>query len=412
MHHSAKSIIMTHRSALAVVVLFTAACGDGRTRLALTTPSIDTLPGGIVRVRNAGPTAWTTDTSGWRLIEDLTITGAGDSVAELSDPSGLAVDSAGRIYVSDGLVKLFAPDGRFLRVIGREGAGPGEYRGADIATLGDQLVLEDLRASRLSVFDSSGKYLRSWTISCCAPSPPAVDSTGRILVRVPAAGLDEGRDWWLRFASYGGTPDTVSAPHGPQSPQWKLKTGAGGWSGTIPFTPMGSVAPSMHGGLLYGWGGKYEIIRTRNGRDTTLLFGRSWTPGPVSDARRKAAVDYYVSFLSKNGRNMGGVDSSDVVKTFHLGDVPSTAPAFTALREDSDGNVWVFTDPGDDTLHTSFDVFDATGSYLGPVRAPTPLKSYLGYLAWGKDVLYAIEQTGEGLPVVRRYRIVKSPTKS
>lgn len=395
------------RSLALLLLPLAAACGGRADRAALATPIIDTLPGGILRVNNPGPTAWADDTSGWRLVEDLAITGTGDTVAELSDPSGLAVDDGGRIYVSDGVVKLFAPDGKFLRVLGRSGQGPGEYLGADIVTLGTQLVVEDLRASRVSVFDSAGKYLRSWTIPCCAPTPPAADSAGRIAIRIPSAGLDEKRDWWLLYAPDGGTPDTVSAPYGPPPALWKLKTGFGGWSGAIPFTPTSSLTPTVHGGLLYGWGGKYEILRTSNGRDTTLIFGRTWTPRPVSDGRRKAGVDRYVSFLTKNGRNMGGVDSSDVVKTFKVGDVPATAPAFTDLREDAGGNTWIFTDPGDDTLHTSFDVFDGGGRYLGPVRAPAQFRGYPGFTVWGRDAVYAIEQTADGTPVVKRYRIVK-----
>jgi hypothetical protein len=400
---------MHRRSVIPAVVLLSTACNRAGAPSALATAKIDTLPGGIVRVSNPGPTAWTTDTSGWRLVEDLAITGAGDTVAELSNPSGLAVDGQGRIYVSDGLVKLYTPDGKFLRVIGRDGAGPGEYRGANIATSGDQLVLEDISASRVSLFDSAGKYLTSWPIQCCAPRPPAADSAGRILVWNPESGPDGHVQRWLRHDGDGAV-DTLQAPDGPAPAQWKLKTGGGGATIAVPFSPMTSVVPTRRGGLVYGWGGRYELIWTRTGRDTALIFGRDWTPAPIAEGRKRAAVDRYVSFYVRNGRNMGGVDSVELVRTLSLGDVPATPPAFTWLLEDPAGNLWVVTDAGDDTLQTRFDVFDPTGRYLGPVRAPAQLLGYPGYSVVGREAVYAIEQTSDGLPVVKRYRIEKGPT--
>ncbi|HEY0037993.1 MAG TPA: 6-bladed beta-propeller, partial [Longimicrobium sp.] len=44
--------------------------------------------------------------------------------------SGIDVDDRGRILigdVSEGDVKLFAPTGELIRIIGRKGAGPGEF---------------------------------------------------------------------------------------------------------------------------------------------------------------------------------------------------------------------------------------------------------------------------------------------
>ncbi|TKB72480.1 MAG: hypothetical protein E8D45_10495 [Nitrospira sp.] len=122
--------------------------------------------------------------------------------------------------------------------------------------------------------------------------------------------------------------------------------------------------------------------------------------------KARLPVDRYLAFLSRNGRNMGGVDSSDMARQLKLGDVPSTAPAFTDLGVDAEGNLWVVTDPGEDTLHTSFDVFDAGGRYLGPVRAPAQLGIEAGYATWAGDALYVIGVTETGVPTVRRFRIV------
>ena len=105
--------------AVAVALL---ACQD-RTASRLTAPTIDTLPGGALRIRNHAPTEWP-DTLTWSFVEDLRI-GGNDTASPLEHPSGVAVDALGRIYVSDGTVKMFDQDGRLVRTVGRDGNGDG-----------------------------------------------------------------------------------------------------------------------------------------------------------------------------------------------------------------------------------------------------------------------------------------------
>ncbi|HEV8122824.1 MAG TPA: hypothetical protein VGP80_01145, partial [Gemmatimonadales bacterium] len=56
-----------------ILIVVASAC-SGRQRSHLAAATIDTLPGGIVRVMSPGPTAWA-DTNGWRLVEALRIGG-------------------------------------------------------------------------------------------------------------------------------------------------------------------------------------------------------------------------------------------------------------------------------------------------------------------------------------------------
>lgn len=84
--------------------------------------------------------------------------------------SGVHRDPAGRVLLGDaseGNVKLFAPDGRLLRVIGRKGQGPGEFTAPRYPRFGPngQIYVADAQEPRVQVFDSTGTLLRATRIS-------------------------------------------------------------------------------------------------------------------------------------------------------------------------------------------------------------------------------------------------------
>jgi hypothetical protein len=149
------------------------------------------------------------------------------------------------------------------------------------------------------------------------------------------------------------------------------------------------------GGVIYGWSGEYRLVKSETGRDTALLFGRAWEPAPVPEEQRRADVERMIA----GNRNL---DAVLLRNTFALSDVPSTAPAFTSLTADAEGNRWVRLDG--DSARTRYDVFDSAGVYLGPVTVPAPLSPW-GAVAWGKGTMHAAVQSEEGMPAIIRFRI-------
>jgi hypothetical protein len=59
-------------------------------------------------------------------------------------------------------------------------------------------------------------------------------------------------------------------------------------------------------------------------------------------------------------------------------------------------------DPGDDTTHTWFDVFDTTGVYLGQVAGPPGLVSWR--ISWKDDALLAYVEDADGEPAGHQVR--------
>jgi hypothetical protein len=94
--------------------------------------------------------------------------GAADGNGSFTSITSIAVDSRGRIYVSDGMeknVKVFNAAGKFIRTIGRPGSGPGDLQApGQIGIVADTLWVSELMG-RVTFFDiSNGRMIRVLTL--------------------------------------------------------------------------------------------------------------------------------------------------------------------------------------------------------------------------------------------------------
>lgn len=385
-----------------------ASCGGGAAAANLARAVVDTLPGGIPRVTSPGPTAWT-DSSGARLVEEGRFSGEDGTPGELGNPGSIAVDETGRVYVADdkpAIIRVFTPDGKLVRTFGREGEGPGEFRKGFIAVRGGFLVLQDPRVARTSVWDTAGTFLRSWHSSCCYWNYIQIDQQNRIYVptMVPTKEGEKSRgSAYVRWSMEGVALDTVWVPIREEGKTWTIsvKGGAKGqrmMSTSVPFMPGLTSALHPGGGVVYGWTGNYSIVRSATGTDTMRVFGRAWTPDPASDARKRDELESQVKWAKEDfGEAM-------VREAFKLSDIPSTLPAFENVRVDESGRVWARRYAVSDTTRTTFDVFDSTGAYLGPVSAAMSMSSW-GPQAWTRDGLVTVVEDADGRPTVVRLRL-------
>ncbi len=387
--------------------LLLASCG-GAAASNLAHAVVDTLPGGIPRVSNSGPTAWT-DSSGARLVEEARFSGEDGTPGELGNPGSIAVDETGRVYVADdkpAMIRVFTPDGKLVRTIGREGEGPGEFRKGFIAVRGDYLVLQDPRIARTTVWDTAGTYLRSWHSSCCYWNYIQIDRQNRIYVptMVPTQPGEKSRgSAYVRWSLEGVALDTVWVPQRDEAKTWTVSVKKGGkdqmmMSTSVPFMPGQTSALHPDGGVVYAWTGTYSIIRSAKGTDSVRVFGRSWTPDPASDARKRDELESQVKGAKED------FGEAVVRAAFKLSDIPSTLPAFENIRVDEGGRVWARRYAVADTTRTTFDVFDSSGAYLGPVSAAMSMSSW-GPQAWIKDGLVTVIEDQDGRPTVVRLRL-------
>jgi DNA-binding beta-propeller fold protein YncE len=132
----------------------------------------------MVRV-DANDNIWTTDT-GSHMVLKLSPEGRvllalgrmripGDDVLHFNQPTDVALDREGNIYVTDGYgnsrVLKFDKFGNLLLGWGMKGTGPGQFDTPHtIATDGDLVYVGDGENARIQIFDLNGRFLREWRL--------------------------------------------------------------------------------------------------------------------------------------------------------------------------------------------------------------------------------------------------------
>ena len=115
------------------------------------------LAGQPVIVRNPDKPLWDPARK-IEFVRDLVIgDDDADGAAIFSRITDVAVDSRGRIIIADHVVRMFDSDGVFVRAIGSEGEGPGEYRYMTAVAVGPDDHVFVSGSGRICEFDADGQ---------------------------------------------------------------------------------------------------------------------------------------------------------------------------------------------------------------------------------------------------------------
>lgn len=402
---------MKTRGPVALTVILCTACGSrGDAATSLNPPVIDTLPGQIVHLRNTGPTAWT-DTSGWKLVQVAAINPADGSPGELGAIEALALGDDGSVYAfqrAPATIKVFGPDGNYVRSIGREGDGPGEIRGGMLAIRGDTVVVQDPNGHRLTYFTTDGTFIRTVQSTCCyLAGMLTIDSAGRIWSPGPVG--KDGQGGWVRFRMDGTVYDTVLMPpngfkRGAEK-FWRVEVKSGSnrmsMMTGIPLQPSGEQFLRSDGAILLGNSDRLAFAVLANGKDTSRVFEADAPQLPLSIAERDSVFEASINQHSEQWRDA-------LRKSAKKDDLPNLWPAFTHTASDKQGRIWVSL-PGSHGEVTRLVVFDTDGRLLGDV--PPPSARMFNQTAWSRDGLAFLDEDDEGRAIIRVFRLVTNPGK-
>lgn len=340
----------------------------------------------------------------WTLRETLRIGGAESGPASFVATKSLEVDAKGRLFVYDRQsqdIRMFAPDGKFLRTIGRLGSGPGELRNAEgVAIARDgKLWVRDAANARFSVFSPEGDFEKSWTMKFCTSQGqwhPQMDRQGRIIdVDCLVGGGRAVRFAVLAYHTDMSRVDTVSTPPECGSREladaatWVTRSGRATMYRSIPFAPfpIGVLGPSGETWCAPN-SSRYEILRFSAGAGDTIRISRDIAPVPVTRAER----DSIVAQLEEKGPT--GLD---------FGRISRTKPVIDRLTVDDQQRLWVRRTNARGAVE--FDVYSADGQLLataelGAHRSPT----YLPFLVRGDNV-YMVVLDEDDVQHVARFQI-------
>jgi hypothetical protein len=377
-----------HRRAVGLLatVLAAACAGEGPP------PAFTTVDSAEVIVATSTSRAWDVDPgAAWTLdpspILDLTTTGTGPAheFYRVADATRLA---DGRIVVADrgsSQVRLYSAEGASLRVVGRPGDGPGEYR--QIASIhafsGDSLVVYSW-PTRLTVLGRDLAFARTVSLGDNAQELHLVEDGFLATLIYPSVLEYEGESRLIRepvpvvrFSFDGTLIDTVAIAPGYEEFMVVREEHGGGMR---PLFGKRTAVAAGRSTFVVGGGDRMAFSE----RDLTGRLLRETRvegyPLGVSSAEVQAERDAYL-----------GTDRPPPAwyrEIVAMLPAPETRPAYTELGVDSEGCIWAGTYQSRVTLDQprTWEVFDPDGAWLGTLETPARFTAF----EIGKDYVLGV----------------------
>lgn len=275
----------------------------------------------------------------------LEITG-NDEAGEprLGHAEGVSRLADGGVVVADrGLSSLryFSSSGEFLREVGREGDGPGEFRYiANMHRCGDSLFVHDIsRGEPYQVYSPDGSLGRSLAFAIEQSKMPYRSACNR-----NGMFLHMGWDWnaSANGRTRGVTPFWITDQAG------KLHASLGEFPGSERLVMQGSTIPHPLGReTVLALSSERAYIGTADSF-AVLSFALDGTPGavlrhPDTDARTTPDDIERFKFLDTTGQN--AVMKQALVRMWEGVEYPPTVPAYDQMIVDVHEQLWVRRTP-------------------------------------------------------------------
>jgi len=322
-----------------------------------------------------------------KLIEEMSCgEEAQPDAAMLNKPLDLKVDDQGRVYVMDWgdmHIKVYDPQGRFLRTISRKGQGPGEFGTPAFFTLmmDGRICILDGGQRRVTFLSDEGQYLSSFPFEGFFRSL-SVDGQDR-----------------LYLAKWGSAEEPKLSTESREIPYitsiFRTDDSGKDMVHLTDFLGETMVMKAMSGGSVMGSGGLYMIIWnvSRHGK----LYG-----GFNETCRLSAyGMDGKIEFTFgreftplKNPRYTGQVGQK------------KTLPALArTIVFDEEDNLWLELHRSEEAKGYTYDVFSPEGIYLKQVKMDQRIYQFKN------DKIYSLVRPEDGYPSIKRFRMDLAPEK-
>lgn len=283
--------------------------------------------------------------------------------------SDVKCDNNGHVYACDfraNNIKKFDSSGKFIKTIGREGQGPGEFNMPyKIAVSNDRLIVWDMRNRRLCALTLDGEFIKSVSISMGEGRPQKMKALpdGDIVIELEKNypyNLNRPQDFLLEIYSL----DLERKKTVYTQQVWRRKYNiTESRSYVQPFSPLVSWDISPGGDIVIGYPKKYEIEIHDRIKGEISSFTHSYEPVKVTDKDKEM-------FFAGGGYSGGGVIKKvPAEESAKYREWPKVKPAFMQILVDSEGNilVWPYREKREDEWRF-FHVFDPSGNFIGNIQ--------------------------------------------
>ena len=295
------------------------------------------------------------------LPEDVFFVGYGD----------IAVDWKGNVYILDSRaknIKKFNSTGKFIKVIGREGQGPGEFSSPyRLACSGDRFVVWDMMGFRFSLFTLEGDPIKSVRHSFPEKGNPMKIRTlpsGEFIVGLEKVYFEPKKPQDFSIVLFSPEMEELKTIYTQQV--WRNIWGIPNAPNIpVPFSPQVYWDISPDGGIVIGFSEEYEIDVYDKEKAKLASFTHDYKPVDVTNEDKEAFFKSIV-FSSSDG-NVVRKEPPPAQKEHTK--FPEFKPAFSGIAVDSEGNILICPYVKDKKEEGKyFDAFDSQGNFIARVR--------------------------------------------
>lgn len=327
----------------------------------------------------------------------------GDETEQLFQVQGIARLSNGRIVVANAgtdELRVYSARGEYIRSVGREGSGPGEFTdpGRLWVLAEDTLVVTDWTKT-VSVFDSAGVFVGS---NGFGPWPVHDRfSDGSFLQLVIPPGPDAFLPGYsrpdvalIRARADGSAADTLARVTGDDT--FRSVSDAGGVSSW--YAPFGRTrTAAVYGDSIYtGDGAMFEVRNLDEQGTVVRIIRRSAERTAVTPAAIESFEAQMLREVQTDARRRR------LQRLFREWTYPPFQPAYDQLVVDHEGNLWT-RHYAIGSSRSNWSVFGPTGRWLGVIEMPADftLKEI------GSDYVLGVSVDDFGVEYVQLYALEK-----
>jgi len=333
-------------------------------------------------------------------VEELSIGGEnqeGDII--LFEPLWFLADDNKNIYISewqDQVIKVFGPDGKYIKTIGAKGSGPGEFQRIEsiVFTKDGKLVVTDGGTRRTSFFDSSGQFLKSFQWRTGQYNFILLKSSSYVFGERAYSGIRQNSYFYVKEIDFDGKEIRDYGDFtGANALITRLRSGGTSYT-SLPVSPSSLFIGDKDKEWFYHCLNNKYVIEVYDASGKLFRkIDRPYEPVPFT---KKDEEKYRARF--KNHR------FDEVEKAVKDMKMPKVKNVVSRMHVDDESNLWVRTNEIKEEEYatlTAYDIYNSDGIYYAKIW--TPVLPFL----FKEGKMYRMDIDSDiGYRTIKRYKVI------